>query len=249
MTGPRDRGTDQPDKTGVMCRTGQAAGASRIGRTSVPVPAEVTELITEQFGHRLPLIQEYVDSLANEGIEWGLIGPRETERLWERHIVNSLCVSPLIRKGLFVADCGSGAGLPGIVLAIARPDLYIDLVEPMGRRCDFLKLVVSRLDLSSTVNVIRSRVEDYQPIPDIVTCRALAAMPALIEMTSHLVPPAALLAIKGARAHKELEDAHDLLASRRLQADVVVSSVRTLDGQHTSLGTVVKVIAPDAGDE
>jgi len=226
-----------------------------VDRMDIPVPEDLAGLVTELFGHRLPLVRDYVRLLANEGIEWGLIGPRETDRLWERHIVNSLCVSPLIAKGLFVADCGSGAGLPGIVLAIARPDLYVDLVEPMARRCDFLNLVVSRLDLSSTVNVIRARVEDYQPIPDVVTCRALANLSTLIPMTSALIPPATLLAIKGDRATIEIENAQELLDDYQLQAEILQPSASTSSTSEVSmalpsapsvsaelpLGTIIKV--------
>jgi len=210
----------------------------------VPIPADLADLVADQFCDRLPVMREYASLLANEGIEWGLIGPRETDRLWDRHIVNSVSVSPLIPRGLFVADCGSGAGLPGLVLAIARPDLYIDLVEPMSRRCDFLNLCVSRLDLSSTVNVVRCRVEEYRPTPDVVTCRALANMSSLIEMTSNLVPPATLLAIKGARAGSELEAAGSMLNSRNLDADIIHARVE-VPGHSTpfTLGTVVRVQA------
>ena len=215
---------------------------SHLDRVSVPIPSELSEVVASQFGDRLPLIQEYVSLLENEGIEWGLIGPRETDRLWERHIVNSLCVSSLIAKGLFVTDCGSGAGLPGIVLAIARPDLYIDLVEPMSRRCDFLSMCVSELGLSSTVNVVRSRVEDYRMTPDILTCRALSGLSTLIAMTSHLVPPSTLLAIKGARAETELMAAKSLLISRHLQADIIRPEVKLSSTSNPILlGTVVRV--------
>ena len=209
---------------------------------SVPIPSELREVVETQFRDRLPLICEYVDLLANQGIEWGLIGPRETERLWERHIVNSLCVSPLIPNGLMVADCGSGAGLPGIVLAIARTDLYIDLVEPMSRRCDFLEMCVSQLGLASTVNVVQSRVEDYRMAPDIVTCRALAGMSTLIAMTSHLIPPSTLLAIKGAKAEIEIEGAKNLIKSRHLRAELVQPELRTSkESDPVILGTVVRV--------
>jgi len=203
---------------------------------TLSIPSELDEFLVNQFGDRLPLIQEYVSLLANEGIEWGMIGPREVDRIWERHIVNSLCVSSLIRKGLFVTDCGSGAGLPGIVLAIARPDLYIDLVEPMSRRCKFLAECVSRLELESTVNVVRSRVEDYQPTPDILTCRALANLSSLIEMTSRFIPPATLLAIKGDRAGIEVQAAQSVLESHHLEAGIVQSQDKAI-----TLGTVVRV--------
>jgi len=216
-------------------------GGDHSSRVSVPIPSDLSEVVATQFGDSVPLICEYVNLLANEGIEWGLIGPRETDRLWERHIVNSICVSPLIRKCLFVADAGSGAGLPGIVLAMARPDLYVDLVEPMSRRCDFLEMCVSRLGLESTVNVVRSRVEDYRMAPDIVTCRALAGMSTLIAMTSHLVPPSTLLAIKGAKAEVEIEGARNLIKEQHLKADIIRPKSRTTNSASLILGTVVRV--------
>jgi len=205
-------------------------------KSGVGVPEDLKSIVTDQLGERLPLAQEYVELLAKEGIEWGLIGPRETDRLWDRHIVNSLAVSSLIHKGLFVADLGSGAGLPGLVLAIARPDLYIDLVEPMSRRCDFLNLCVSRLELEETVNVVRCRVEDYQPNPDILTCRALANLSSLVDMTSRFIPPATLLAIKGDRAGIEVQTAKSLLSSHRLKANIIQPQ-----SVGYTLGTVVRV--------
>lgn len=210
----------------------------------VPIPHEDESLVAYLFGDRIALAETYADLLVTEGIEWGLIGPRETDRVWDRHIVNSLCVSPLINKGLFVADLGSGAGLPGIVLAIARPDLYIDLVEPMARRCDFLSLCVDRLGLGSTVNVVRCRVEEYEPSPDILTCRALANMSSLVEMVDRFIPPATLLAIKGTRAAAEVSDAHAVLSSHHLQADIIHSHISVpYSDKPVELGTVVSVHA------
>jgi len=205
-------------------------------KSGVGVPEDLKSIVADQFGVRLPLALQFVELLTNEGIEWGLIGPREADRLWDRHIVNSLAVSSLIHKGLFVADLGSGAGLPGLVLAIARPDLYIDLVEPMSRRCDFLNLCVSRLELEETVNVVRCRVEDYQPTPDILTCRALANLSSLVDMTSRFIPPAMLLAIKGERAGMEVQAAKSLLSSHRLTANIIQPQ-----SMGSTLGTVVRV--------
>jgi len=200
------------------------------------VPPEFSRVAADMFGNRLPLAQQYASLLANEGIEWGLIGPREYDRIWERHIMNSLCVSALIPKGLFVADLGSGAGLPGIVLAIAREDLYVDLVEPMGRRCDFLSMCVAKLGLSETVNVVRTRVEDYQVTPDVLTCRALANMSSLVELTSRFIPPGTLLAIKGEKAPAEVESASTILRTRGLQAEIIRPTMDNIQ-----LGTVVRV--------
>ncbi|NLA29020.1 MAG: 16S rRNA (guanine(527)-N(7))-methyltransferase RsmG, partial [Propionibacterium sp.] len=101
-----------------------------------------TALIEEVFGEASPVIKRYVDILANRGIDWGLIGPRERERLWERHILNSVVLEPFIPVNASVVDVGSGAGLPGIPLAIARPDLMVVLVESLLRRSVFLSEVV-----------------------------------------------------------------------------------------------------------
>src|SRR5258708_14948281 len=111
------------------------------------------------FGDRLPLAVRYVDWLAGAGVERGLIGPREADRLWERHVLNCAAVAALIPPGSSIVDIGSGAGLPGVVLAIARPDLKITLVEPMLRRTAFLESVVTDLGLTS-VKVDRARAED-----------------------------------------------------------------------------------------
>jgi len=203
---------------------------------SVPVPADLTGVCSTVFGERLPLARRYAELLAGEGIEWGLIGPRETERIWERHILNSVCVSPLIDDGLRVADIGSGAGLPGIPLAIARPDLSVCLVEPMERRVDFLNLCVSELGLGDTVSVVRSRVEEYHGVVDVVVCRAVSSVTSLVGMTAGLVGPAVLLAIKGDRAPVEISDAAGELRRRRLTASVERVAV---DGM--VVGTVVRI--------
>jgi 16S rRNA (guanine527-N7)-methyltransferase len=217
------------------------------------VPQEWAEVVQLGFGDRVHLGEQYAGILADEGIEWGLIGPREADRLWDRHIVNSLCVMPLIDVGATVADIGSGAGLPGIPLAIARPDLRIDLVEPMQRRVDFLSMCVGRLGLEAQVRVVRARVEEYEGHPQVVTCRAVASVARLVELTSGdaaplrsghladtqpLVPPAELLAIKGERAEEEIRAAKRCLQRRGLTADV---SRPEIAGR--LLGTVVRVRA------
>jgi len=193
----------------------------------------------EVFGDRLAQAVAYAELLAHEGCEWGLIGPVEADRIWERHILNSLCVSPLIVGGSYVADAGSGAGLPGIPLAIARPDCRVDLVEPMQRRVDFLDLCVRRLELGDRVRVVRSRVEDYRDRPTVVTCRAVARLARLIPLVDGVVPPGVLVAIKGDQAEIEVTEASSLLVERGLQADVV----RPLVGGRV-VGTVVRVGRP-----
>ncbi|MEO3746273.1 16S rRNA (guanine(527)-N(7))-methyltransferase RsmG [Plantactinospora sp. B5E13] len=126
----------------------------------VPLPAELAESARTLFGDRLPLAQAYADLLAGPGVVRGLIGPRETPRIWDRHLLNCAAVAELIPPDRSVVDVGSGAGLPGLVLAIARPDLSITLVEPLARRAGFLAEVVNLLDLGGTVTVLRARAEE-----------------------------------------------------------------------------------------
>ena len=179
------------------------------------------ELCVALFEDRLHLAEDYVGLLSNEGIEWGLLGPRECDRLWDRHILNSLCVSPLIPQGSWVADIGSGAGLPGIALALSRPDLRIDLIEPMQRRVDFLELCIERLGLADSVRVLRLRAEEYQGGPPILTCRALSSVSGLVRMLSPLLGHAVLLAIKGARAEVEITAADAELTEHGLIAQIL----------------------------
>jgi len=200
------------------------------------VPESLQNLCGAVFGSRLALAESYAEILADEGIQWGLLGPREVDRLWDRHIVNSLCVSPLISPQMVVADIGSGAGLPGIALAIARPDLTIDLVEPMQRRVEFLNLCVDRLGLSNSVQVVRARAEEYRGRPDVVTCRAVSSVSGLVDMMAPLLSSADLLAIKGEKAHLEVDAASGLL-----QDDGLVAKVLTPTVCGEVVGTVVRI--------
>ncbi|MEE6258472.1 16S rRNA (guanine(527)-N(7))-methyltransferase RsmG [Plantactinospora sonchi] len=127
---------------------------------AVPLPAELADPARTLFGDRLPLAEAYAELLAGPGVVRGLIGPRETPRIWDRHLLNCAAVAELIPAERSVVDVGSGAGLPGIVLAIARPDLTITLVEPLARRAVFLAEVVGLLDLGGSVTVLRARAEE-----------------------------------------------------------------------------------------
>jgi 16S rRNA (guanine527-N7)-methyltransferase len=145
-------------------------------------------------------IRKYADFLTDQGILRGLIGPREGERIWERHIFNSLSVLSLIPPGSRVIDIGSGAGLPGIPIALARPDIQMTLLEPLQRRVDFLTEAVEGLE----IEVIRGRAEDCKKQFDVVTARAVAPMEKLRKMTWHLLKKGGLLlAIKGESAATE----------------------------------------------
>jgi 16S rRNA (guanine527-N7)-methyltransferase len=175
------------------------------------------------FAERLPLAKRYVDLLATAGVERGLIGPREVPRLWERHILNCAVVVPRVPPGVTVADVGSGAGLPGLVWAIARPDLHITLIEPSLRRTVFLEEAIEALGLTQT-DVMRARAEDVTEAFDVVTARAVAPLERLAAWCLPLVRPGGvLLALKGRTAEEEVASSQVTL--HKLGAtDIVVSS-------------------------
>jgi 16S rRNA (guanine527-N7)-methyltransferase len=155
------------------------------------------------FGQNQGKIQAYAALLETAGIERGLIGPKEGDRIWERHIANSLPITTVIKEGMRVADIGSGAGLPGIVIALARPDLKVTLIEPLQRRVDFLNEVVSQLEIP--LEVIRGRAERVKKQFEVVTARAVAPLEKLIQISWHMIPKGGhLLAIKGEGAADEL---------------------------------------------
>jgi 16S rRNA (guanine527-N7)-methyltransferase len=148
-------------------------------------------------------IQRYAELLSSTGIERGLIGPKEGDRIWERHIANCIPITTIIPQGVRVADIGSGAGLPGIVIALARPDLKVSLIEPLQRRVDFLNEVVAELALD--VEVIRGRAERVKKQFEIVTARAVAPLEKLIQISWHMIPRGgSLMAIKGESAADEI---------------------------------------------
>lgn len=166
---------------------------------------------------RLPLAERYTELLATEGVLRGLIGPREAPRLWERHVLNSAVLGEAVPDGASVCDIGTGAGLPGLVLAIARPDLTVTLVEPLLRRTTFLDEVVSELGLSQ-VSVVRGRAEDLHGTAtyDVVTSRAVAPLERLLGWSMPLVAPSgATIAMKGRSIHEEIEKAHGFLSTWR----------------------------------
>lgn len=164
----------------------------------------------------------YVDILAGRGIEWGLMGPREGDKLWQRHVANSLAVADAIPHGVSVADVGSGAGLPGIPLAIVRPDLQVTLIEPLLRRTTFLEMAVEELSLGDRVSVLRARAEETKERYDIVVCRAVAALDKLLKWTAPLLAPGGqLVALKGESAEDEIRGAAPLLKRLSLRAEVL----------------------------
>lgn len=166
---------------------------------------------------RLTLAERYTELLATEGVVRGLIGPREASRLWERHILNSAAVGEAIPDGSSVCDIGTGAGLPGVVVAIARPDLTMTLVEPLLRRTTFLDEVVAELGLDH-VEVVRGRADDLhgRRTFDVVTSRAVAPLERLLGWSMPLVAPAgALVAMKGRSVHDEVTSARAILTTWR----------------------------------
>ncbi len=170
------------------------------------------------FGvERLPLAERYTELLATEGVLRGLIGPREAPRLWERHVLNSAVLAEAVPQGATVCDIGTGAGLPGLVLAIARPDLSVTLVEPLLRRTTFLDEVVAELRLDH-VTVVRGRAEVLhgRSTFDVVTSRAVAPLGRLLEWSMPLVAPrGALVAMKGRSVIEEIEESRGLLQQWR----------------------------------
>jgi 16S rRNA (guanine527-N7)-methyltransferase len=176
------------------------------------------------FGERSDLARRYTDDLVRRGEELGLIGPLELPRIWSRHILNCVLVAPLLRPGN-VGDVGSGAGLPGMVLAIARPDVDFTLIEPMERRVDWLVGEAHELGLSN-VSVVRARAEDAKLIGALsqVTARAVTALSKLIPATAELVKPGGeMLFFKGARVADEVSAAAKQIRKARLtNVEVIV---------------------------
>ena len=169
------------------------------------------------FGDRIDVARQFTADLARRGEELGLIGPLELPRLWSRHIVNSVLPAPLLVAGR-VGDIGSGAGLPGLVLAIARPDSHLILIEPMERRTDWLRSEADALGLDN-VTVVRARAEEAKldaPL-DQVTARAVTALSKLIPITVPLVRSGGeLLFMKGERVNAEVDAASKMIKKARL---------------------------------
>lgn len=157
--------------------------------------------------------------LVGAGLERGLVGPREVDRMWERHINNCAVISEAIEPNKSVIDVGSGAGLPGLPLAIVRPDLKITLLEPLARRVEFLNEVVADLELKN-VSVVRGRAEEVKIQAEIVTSRAVAALPKLLGWSWPLATEE-VLAMKGSQAADEIEAAAKYLKKNMLSASVL----------------------------
>lgn len=193
------------------------------------------------FGEAFATANRYVGLLAGAGIERGLLGPREASRLWTRHVLNSAALAPIVPPGAHVVDVGSGAGLPGIPLLLARPDLALTLLEPMARRATFLDEVVQALGVDA--QVVRGRAEDFpRASVDVAVARAVAPLAKLAAWALPLLRPGGtLLALKGRSAAAEIEAAASVL---KLWPVATVSLVTVPSGAETA--TVV-IVALDDG--
>ena len=182
------------------------------------------------FGDRLDLARRYAALLIRDSDTLGLLGPREMPKLWSRHILNSAVVSELVPDGVTVADVGSGAGLPGIPMAIAQPNAHFTLIEPMERRSDWLKAVVAELGLEN-VSVLRARAEEVGEVFDLVTARAVSALPKLLRLTVPLTRHGgAIIALKGSKAAEEIEESKKLSKKLKIAGfEVIHTGAQILD--------------------
>src|ERR1700731_467061 len=195
-------------------------------RATTPVPPAPDDA-KMVFGPRLELAKRYAELLADAGVEWGLLGPHEIDRIWERHLLNCGVVAELLEPGERVADIGSGAGLPGLALAIAKPGLRVVLIESLLRRTEFLRMAVAGLGLD--VEVVRGRAEDVavrQSVGgfDVVASRAVAALDKVTRWSLPLLRPGGrMFAIKGERAPDEVRQ------YRRVMSALGAADVRVVE--------------------
>jgi 16S rRNA (guanine527-N7)-methyltransferase len=209
------------------------------------VPAEAADV----FGGALDKARRYAELLAVDGVTRGLIGPRESERLWGRHLLNCAVVSELLPERGLLVDIGSGAGLPGIVLAMLRPSLEVILLEPLLRRSVFLEECVAELKLSNAT-VLRARAEEKATADiraDIATARAVAPLDRLAGWAAGLLRPGGeLLAIKGQYAEEEIAAARSVLSRLGVQSSEVLQAGH---GRVVTATTVVRVVMGGHGRE
>lgn len=210
-------------------------------RSGAPSPPPTA---ADVFGDQLPVVERFAALLAGPGVERGLLGPREAPRLWDRHLLNCAGLADLVEHGSVLLDLGSGAGLPGLVLAALRPDVTVVLVEPLLRRATFLGEVVEELGLRQVV-VRRARAEELAGVlaVDAVTARAVAPLDRLARWALPLLRLGGrLLALKGERADDELAQSRDALtAAGAAGADVVQVG-------RPELGTAARVVVVERGE-
>ncbi len=196
------------------------------------------------FGEAFPQAEKYAALLAGTGVERGLIGPAEADRIWDRHLLNSAAVAHLLPARCSLVDLGSGAGLPGIVLAILLPQARVTLLEPLARRVDFLNETIAELGLANA-EVLRARAEDLegQMSADVVTARAVAPLDKLAGLSLGLLRPGGrVVAIKGSAAEAELAKARPVLARLGVTDARVVRAASPGGG---AAATVVTFTAPE----
>jgi 16S rRNA (guanine527-N7)-methyltransferase len=201
------------------------------------------------FGSTLEKARRYAELLATDGVTRGLIGPRETERLWDRHLLNCAVVAELLPERGMLVDIGSGAGLPGVVLAMLRPSLEVILLEPLLRRSAFLEECVAELGLANAT-VLRARAEEKPAAhikADVATARAVAPLGRLVDWSARLLRPGGeLLAIKGQSAAEEIEAARGVLSRLDVRSAEVLQAGH---GRVISATTVVRVVMGGHGRE
>ena len=228
---------ESPAEAGLV-----AAESAAEDERAVPSPPEAERV----FGSALPLATRYAELLATDGVQRGLLGPREVPRLWERHLLNCAVVADLVPADAEVVDVGSGAGLPGLVIAMLRPSVRMILLEPMLRRTIFLDECVAALGLAN-VTVHRGRAEDAVGTlrADVATSRAVAPLDRLVPWSAGVIRPGGtILAIKGRDAETELELAGPVLRRLGVQsADVV----KVGQGIVEPPATVVRILTGEKG--
>ncbi|MGW6917440.1 16S rRNA (guanine(527)-N(7))-methyltransferase RsmG [Kitasatospora sp. NPDC054939] len=236
-------GTEEPAVEAVT-PDAPAADAQAAEAPVVEGPGEAPAVAREIFGDRYEAAVRYTELLATAGVQRGLIGPREVPRLWDRHVLNCAVLAELLPPGSTLCDVGSGAGLPGIPVALARPDVSVTLLEPLLRRTTFLEEVVRELRLEN-VTVLRGRAEEMvgKLAVDVVTARAVAPLDRLAGWGMPLLRPhGQMLALKGDSAEQELADSRAGLA----KLGAVESSVISV-GEGT-LETSTRVVQVKAGE-
>jgi 16S rRNA (guanine527-N7)-methyltransferase len=216
-----------------------------VATESAPEPSQATDV----FGDALDCARQYAELLRTDGVTRGLIGPRETDRLWDRHLLNCAVVAEFLPERGTLVDIGSGAGLPGVVLAMLRPSLQVILLEPLLRRSVFLEECVAELGLSNAT-VVRARAEEKAAAhieADIATARAVAPLDRLVGWAVPLLRPGGeLLAIKGQSAEEEISAAQAVLSRLGVRSAEVLQAGH---GRVISATTVVRVVMGGHGRE